>query len=162
MGTFTLVASPATGGSPRSLAVGDFNGDGRQDLATANFNANSVSVLLGNGTGSTGDGTFTADFAPSTGRAPVSVAVGDFSGDARPDLAVAAVNASQVFVLPNESAAAVAAPGSVLISEVRLAGVNERAISSSICITAPPTRSMLVAGRSSGRRVRVRGLPRVR
>ena len=123
-GTFTPAASPATGGSPRSLAVGDFNGDGRQDLATANFNANSVSVLLGNGTGSTGDGTFTADFAPSTGRAPISVAVGDFSGDARPDLAVAAVNASQVFVLPNESAAAVAAPGSVLISEVRLAGVN--------------------------------------
>ena len=123
-GTFTAAVSPATGSAPYSVAVGDFNADGRQDLATANVGAGTVSVLLGNGTGSTGDGTFSADFAPSTGSGPVSVAVGDFSGDARPDLAVAAATASQVFVLANESAAAVAAPGSVLISEVRLAGVN--------------------------------------
>ena len=40
---------------PLSLAVGDFNGDGKLDLATANQRANDVSVLLGNG-----DGTFQA------------------------------------------------------------------------------------------------------
>ncbi len=37
--------------NPRSVAVGDFNGDGVQDLAVANPNSNSVSVLLGNGDG---------------------------------------------------------------------------------------------------------------
>src|SRR6516164_2973577 len=42
-----------TGASPYSVAVGDVNGDGRLDLATANFNDDTMSLLLGNG-----DGTF--------------------------------------------------------------------------------------------------------
>ena len=33
------------------MAVGDFNGDGKADLAVANYNSNNVSVLLGNGNG---------------------------------------------------------------------------------------------------------------
>jgi hypothetical protein len=40
---------------PFAVTVGDFNGDGNLDLATATLDANSVSVLLGQG-----DGTFTA------------------------------------------------------------------------------------------------------
>ena len=39
------------GGSPASVAVGDFNGDGKLDLAVANFNSNTVSILLGTGSG---------------------------------------------------------------------------------------------------------------
>ena len=39
-------ASPATGTWPDAVAVGDFNGDGRLDLATANFSTDNVSVLL--------------------------------------------------------------------------------------------------------------------
>src|ERR1700687_1415547 len=38
--------------NPISVAVGDFNGDGVQDLAVANLNSDNVSVLLGNGDGS--------------------------------------------------------------------------------------------------------------
>ena len=41
------------GSQPVALVAGDFNGDGRTDLAIANSGANDVSVLLGNG-----DGTF--------------------------------------------------------------------------------------------------------
>ena len=33
--------------TPQSVAAGDFNGDGRPDLAIANVNANVVSVLMG-------------------------------------------------------------------------------------------------------------------
>src|SRR5205809_482726 len=40
-----------TGNLPLSVAIGDLNGDGKPDLATAN---NTVSVLLGNGDGSFG------------------------------------------------------------------------------------------------------------
>jgi hypothetical protein len=40
-----------TGSLPVSVAVGDFNGDGRLDLAVANFYSDNVSVLLGNGDG---------------------------------------------------------------------------------------------------------------
>src|SRR5205807_9895351 len=54
--TFILTASNAgTGSGPDFVAVGDFNGDGKPDLAVANFNSNNISVLLGNG-----DGTFQA------------------------------------------------------------------------------------------------------
>src|SRR5262249_6224277 len=40
-----------SGSNPYSVAVGDFNGDGKLDLATALRNTNNVSVLLGNGAG---------------------------------------------------------------------------------------------------------------
>src|SRR2546426_8034281 len=73
----------ATGAGPLSVAVGDFNGDGKLDLATAN--AGDVSVLLGNG-----NGTFQAPTGISLGDAgsPTSVAVGDFNGDGTLDLGV--------------------------------------------------------------------------
>jgi len=49
------------------VAVGDLNGDGNPDLATANYLSNSVSVLLGNGAGSLGVKT---DYA--TGSLPIA------------------------------------------------------------------------------------------
>ena len=64
--------------------MGDFNGDGKPDLAVANSGSNNVSVLLGNG-----DGTFQAAVNYAAGNAPNSVAVGDFNGDGKADLAVA-------------------------------------------------------------------------
>ena len=42
---------------PRSVAVGDFNGDGKLDLAVANASSDNVSILLGTGTGSFGAAT---------------------------------------------------------------------------------------------------------
>ncbi len=41
----------AVGDSPRSIISDDFNGDGYNDLATANEGSGNVSVLLGNGDG---------------------------------------------------------------------------------------------------------------
>jgi hypothetical protein len=66
------------------VAVGDFNGDGRLDLAVTNYDSKNVSVLLGNGDGTFGD----ARNSP-TGSGPRSVTVGDFNGDGIPDLAIA-------------------------------------------------------------------------
>jgi hypothetical protein len=69
--------------------VADVNGDGRPDLAVANNGGGAVTVLLGDGTGAfryrdndPAQGTFRA------GSGPDSVAVADFNGDGRPDLAV--------------------------------------------------------------------------
>src|SRR5215510_8638865 len=85
-GTFQAAVNFGAGNNPSSIAVGDFNGDGIQDLTVAHgfFGSNSVSVLLGNG-----DGTFQEAVNFGAGIFPVSVAVGDFNGDGRPDLAVA-------------------------------------------------------------------------
>src|SRR5205823_1750288 len=47
-----------TGSQPISVAVGDFNGDGKLDLAVANnANASTVSILLNNGDGTFGENT---------------------------------------------------------------------------------------------------------
>jgi hypothetical protein len=75
-----------------SVAVADFNGDGKPDLVVtnecvsgSNCNNGSVGVLLGNG-----DGTFgrTTTYA-SGGLDAVSVAVADVNGDGKPDVIVA-------------------------------------------------------------------------
>src|SRR5262249_53691823 len=71
------------GRSPRSVAVGDFNGDGILDLAVANTYSDSVSVLIG-----IGDGTFQPAQTVEVRRGPQSITVGDFNGDGVPDLAV--------------------------------------------------------------------------
>ncbi len=51
---FQTATSFGVGSSPGSVAVGDFNGDGKPDLATANAGNGSVSVLLGDGIGGFG------------------------------------------------------------------------------------------------------------
>ena len=62
-----------------SVAIGDLNGDGKPDLATANRDAGSVSVLAG-----TGDGSFQAKLDYATGSLPYAIAIGDLNGDGRP------------------------------------------------------------------------------
>ena len=65
------------------MAVADFNGDGKPDLAVTvtSFADNTVSVLLGNG-----DGTFQTHVDYATGSHPTSVAVADFNGDGKAGL----------------------------------------------------------------------------
>jgi FG-GAP-like repeat/FG-GAP repeat len=76
-----------TGSNPEAVALGDFNGDEKLDLAVANFASGNVSILLGNG-----DGTFqpATDYTAGIGVSPGALVVGDFNGDGRVDLAVAA------------------------------------------------------------------------
>ena len=97
--SFTGPTNFTAGDGPVSVAVGDFNGDGKPDLAVANelslFPSN-VSVLLGSATGSFGGPT---NFPVGDFTFPFSVAVGDFNGDGKPDLAVANSFAGNVSVL---------------------------------------------------------------
>ena len=64
---FSAATNFAVGTRPASVAVGDFNGDGKLDLATANFNSDNVSVLLNN---------CTANTAPIASCQNVTVAAG--------------------------------------------------------------------------------------
>jgi len=120
--------------SPSSVAVGDFNADGVPDLAVANTDSNSVSVLLGNG-----DGTFQTAQSSAVETQPSSVAVGDFNGDGVPDLAVAnsgAPNGSVSVLLGNgdgsfQTARSFGAgiwPSSVAVGDFNADGVPDLAV----------------------------------
>src|SRR5580692_8100980 len=79
----------AAGSFPFGVAVGDFNEDGKLDLAVANSNllsqqTSSLGVFLGNG-----DGTLQPMVSYQVGQTPRAVVVGDFNGDGHLDLAVA-------------------------------------------------------------------------
>jgi hypothetical protein len=72
-----------TGQEPYQLASGDFNGDGKLDLAVANVTGGTVSIMKGKG-----DGTFQTQTQYPAGYSPIAVVVGDFNKDGNPDLVV--------------------------------------------------------------------------
>jgi hypothetical protein len=92
-GTFQPPVASAAGSAPDSLAVGDFDRDGKMDLVAADA-WGYVRLLRGNG-----DGTFTTSANVSLGSPWTgdSVAVGDFNGDGLLDLGITAtiVNSSE-------------------------------------------------------------------
>jgi hypothetical protein len=96
-GGFTSPAVPTftVGLGPSSVAIGDFNGDGRQDFATANQSVDNVSIRLGDGSGG-----FTSPASPeiSVGSIPVWVAIGDFNGDGNHDFAAANLGSANVSI----------------------------------------------------------------
>jgi hypothetical protein len=99
-GTFLPGVSYSVGSGPFSVVTGDFNRDGKLDLAVANKNDHTVSILLGNG-----DGTFQthvdypAILAGAGSLDVADVALGDFNGDGKLDLAVTNPGSDQVSIL---------------------------------------------------------------
>ncbi len=95
-GTFQAPLSYNTNGRSVAVAVADFNGDGKADIAVLN-KAGSVAILIGKG-----DGTFQAPVlygVPSPIGAPDALAIGDFNGDGKPDVAVTKYDPQAVAVL---------------------------------------------------------------
>jgi hypothetical protein len=93
-GTFPSQVPASAGNGPFALTTGDFNGDGRPDVAVANFLSDDVSVLLGQG-----DGTLQQQLRFGVGAGPVAVLAADFNQDGRLDLAVANEFSQDVTVL---------------------------------------------------------------
>ena len=83
-GTFTLTNLYQAESNALMPTLGDFNGDGKSDLAVVNQYANSVSVYTG-----VGDGTFLYTASYLTGSSPRWVTTGDLNGDGKTDLVTA-------------------------------------------------------------------------
>ena len=81
----------------RAVAVGDLDGDGKPDLATANHDSDSVSVLLNAGRGS-----FRTRRDYLVAASPLSVAVADLNADGKLDVVTASSSAAAVSVLLNK------------------------------------------------------------
>jgi FG-GAP-like repeat/FG-GAP repeat len=94
--SFVSATSFRTDEGPVSLAVGDFNRDGNQDLVTANDPSNSVTVLLGSGNGS-----FQTPINLPAGIRPQGVVVSYLNGDDLQDLAVANFDGNVSVLLGN-------------------------------------------------------------
>ena len=75
--------------------AGDFNGDGRLDLATGNVCSSDISVLLGKG-----DGSFEEPPANAVGNYPAAIATGDFTGNGNLGVAVVNQGSDSVTILP--------------------------------------------------------------
>ena len=85
-GTFTIVSSPVTGIStqPYSICAADFNNDGKQDLACANYGTSTITVFLGSGSC-----VFSSSTLYACGNHPTQIIATDINGDSYKDLATA-------------------------------------------------------------------------
>jgi hypothetical protein len=132
---------------PYSVAIGDLDRDGKLDLVAANAGSNSVSVLLGTGTGS-----FGAAISFSAGTSPVAVAIGDLNADGKADLAVANQGSRSISLLlgtgtgaflPATSFAVGANPFSVAIGDLDGDGKPDLAVADAGPASGPATVSVL-------------------
>jgi len=82
------------------LTVADFDGDGKQDIATANKNAPNISVFLN--TSTPGNVSF-AKTVLTPGAQTLHVTSGDLNGDGKPEILVGENNGSRVFIFKNNS-----------------------------------------------------------
>ena len=86
--SFATAVNFSVGRFPKSVTAADLTGDGKIDLAVANFDSSTVSVLVNNSSGS-GSISFQPQVAYSCGWNPVQVIATDINKDGHPDLVTA-------------------------------------------------------------------------
>jgi VCBS repeat protein/FG-GAP repeat protein len=119
----------SAGHSPNDIAIADFNRDGHPDLAFANHETQSLTVLLGDGRGG---------FVPSPGSPvrvtvrphPHGIAAADFNGDGYPDLVTDSWGENRLEILLGDGKGGFQTPGTYVqvgkhpYQRIRAADVN--------------------------------------
>jgi hypothetical protein len=83
--------------TPHHFAVGDFDADGKPDLAVSGFTSKTVSIYLNKGGASFGSPVVNT---LSIGNTVGAMVFGDFNEDGKADLAVATFSGNQVAIHP--------------------------------------------------------------
>jgi len=111
-GSFDTQIDYITGNSPHGVAFADLDGDSKLDLAIANSNSNTISVLRNTSIpGSFTTGSFAAKVDFTNNESPMSTAIGDLDGDGKPDLVVSTAG-FKVLVFRNTSTSGIIDAGS--------------------------------------------------
>ena len=98
---FTSADSKLTGLQPADVAYGDFDGDGKLDMATTNYNSNTVSVFKNTAATNTLSYADAENFPTESN--PRSIFISDVDLDGRPDIILANLNSASISVLSNTS-----------------------------------------------------------
>ena len=124
-GTFQAHVDSPIGQSPTAIAAGDFSGDGKLDLVVADSSPTSqlLSTLIGNG-----DGTFKNNIAQTSSNIVRSLAVGDFNGDGKFDLAAVIDGTHGVSIFLGHGDGSFAAPVSYPTGSTSISPQNPNAL----------------------------------
>ena len=115
--------------NPISVFLGDFNRDGKLDVATANLGGSNISVLRG-----LGGGVFSEPEHFAAGPGAWAVAAGDFNGDGWLDAATANASGPSASVLINDRIWG-AVPPSVSVSDVTVTEGDAGTINATFTLT---------------------------
>ncbi|HEY3412795.1 MAG TPA: VCBS repeat-containing protein [Armatimonadota bacterium] len=109
-GTFQAAINTPAGYVPYSAVPRDLDGDGKMDIVVCDnmAQASGVNTLKGNG-----DGTFQKAVLYSGGKSPIALAIGDFNGDGRPDVATANTGTQDISLFLNAGSTSFAAPATL-------------------------------------------------
>lgn len=102
--SFAAKVDFAVGPTPRSVAFGDIDGDGKPDMVVANSDATNTTISVLRNTSTSGvinASSFAAKVDFTTGLGPRSVAIDDVNGDGKLDVVVANFNAKSMSVFNN-------------------------------------------------------------
>jgi len=89
------------GNEPVSLAITDFNNDGKPDVAILNIISSDVAILLGDGAGGSSGASRSLVSLGPYGSGPLGIVAGDWNRDGRPDFAVPLSSSNTVAIRLN-------------------------------------------------------------